>query len=240
MGGRGGRARGPGPRSFEGLRWLGRVDVAGLEPLGLVLGTGRSTTYSHVARLVAAGLVVRLDGHEGSVVAITREGRRFIGDRPAGGGGALPLAGRAHWRAVSWVAALVALRGRDWVSDREARSRGEWRVPVAWSGGRTLHRPDVGVVVAGRRVAVEVELSHKAPGRLRAILAGYEAEVSAGRLGGGVLYVSDRPDVLVAVELAARRVGLPPGSLRTRPLAAVQDEARRVAAEKRTDARDSV
>ena len=57
--GRGGKARGPGPRSFEALRWLARLEVAGIEPLGHALGFGRRATYSHVERLARAGLIVR-------------------------------------------------------------------------------------------------------------------------------------------------------------------------------------
>ena len=71
MSGPGGRPRGPGPRSFAALRWLARVEVAGLEPLGHALGFAQSVTYSHVARLVAAGLAVRVFDPGGSVVAIT-------------------------------------------------------------------------------------------------------------------------------------------------------------------------
>jgi len=77
--GRGGKARGPGPRSFEALRWLARLDVAGIEPLGLALGFGRRATYSHLARLADAGLIVRAYDPGGSVVAITAAGRRAIG-----------------------------------------------------------------------------------------------------------------------------------------------------------------
>ena len=51
-----GRARGPGPRSVDALKWLDRVDVAGVEPLGLALGFGWRVTYSHIERLAAAVL----------------------------------------------------------------------------------------------------------------------------------------------------------------------------------------
>jgi DNA-binding transcriptional ArsR family regulator len=77
--GRGGKARGPGPRSFEALRWLARLEVAGLEPLGLALGFGRRATYSHLERLAGAGMLVRAFDRDGSVVAITAAGRRAVG-----------------------------------------------------------------------------------------------------------------------------------------------------------------
>jgi hypothetical protein len=231
MSGRGGRARGPGHRSLEGLRWLERLDVVGIEPFGLAMGFARSTTYSHVDRLAREGLVVRAFDRGGSVVAITAAGRRAVaGDRGDVRVGATHGSGLRHARAVSWVAALATLRGRTWISDREARDREEWLIPVIWSQHRGRHRPDLGIEVDGVRVAVEVELSHKSPRRLDAILAGHESAISSGRMGGGLIYVSDRPDVLAAVERAARRIGMPPERFRTRPLADVRGEVLRRAA----------
>ena len=53
-------ARGPGPRSVEALRWLARVEVAGIEPLGLALGFGASARRIRTSRGCGdAGLVVR-------------------------------------------------------------------------------------------------------------------------------------------------------------------------------------
>lgn len=114
MSGRGGKARGPGIRSMDALRWLSRVEVAGIEPLGHALGFGWRATYSHVERLAKAGLLERVHDREGSVVAISREGRRAVG---ADSGGVRVAATRGsglrHARAVSWVTALLTLRGRD-------------------------------------------------------------------------------------------------------------------------------
>src|SRR3954470_18966778 len=143
--GRGGVARGPGWRSLEALAWLARLEVAGLEPLGLAMGWGRRAVYSHVARLMRAGLVVRAFDPDGSVVAITAAGRRAIGaDRGDVRTGAIHGSGLRHARAVSWVATLLSLRGRDWASDRELRDREAWQVPVVWAASRGRHRPDVG------------------------------------------------------------------------------------------------
>src|SRR4051794_33649696 len=234
MSGRGGKARGPGRRSFEALGWLARLEVAGLEPLGLALGFGWRATYSHVERLAGAGLVVRVFDPGGSVVAITAAGRRAIGaDRGDVRAGATHGSGLRHARAVSWVVALLELRGRVWISDRELRALGEWQIPVVWAGSRGGHRPDVGVVMRDARVAVEVELSHKSPRRLAAILAGHEQAIASGRIAGGLIYVSDRPDVLDAVRRAAQRVGLPEQRFRTRTLSDVQDEVRRLAKQRR-------
>ena len=137
--------------------------------------------------------------------------------------------GLRHARAVSWVAALLTVREREWVSERELRAATGWRVPVVWAAHRGQHRPDVGIVVAsGARVAVEVELSHKSPRRLAAILGGYGDAIARGDLRGGLIYVSDRADVLDAVRRAAERAGLPERRFRTRELADVQAEVRRL------------
>ena len=225
-----GRARGPGPRSLEALRWLARVELAGVEPWGLAMGLGWRATYSHIERLQAEGLALRLYDREGSVLAITAAGRRRV--RAEGGEPRLRVlrgVGLRHARAVSWVAALLTVRGRTWLSERELRNRSDWLVPVFSTNGYGTHRPDAGAEVAGRRVAVEVELSHKAPRRLRAILAGYEALIADGTLDGGVLYVSDRDDVLRCVTRAAKHVGVPATAFRTRTLGQVQDDLRSIA-----------
>ena len=79
MSGPGGRPRGPGPRSLDALRWLARVEVAGLEALGCALGFAQSVTYSHVARLGGAGLVVRVFDPE----AASRRSPPRAGERSA-------------------------------------------------------------------------------------------------------------------------------------------------------------
>ena len=158
--GRGGTLRGPGWRSVEALRWLSRLDVAGIEALGCAFGWRRSATYSHLQRLADAGYVIRAFDPGGSVVAITAAGRRWIGaERGDVRAGATYGSGLRHARAVSWVAALLTLRERAWVSERESRGRPEWEIPVIWPAHRGRHRPDLGAVMgSGARVAIEVEL----------------------------------------------------------------------------------
>jgi DNA-binding transcriptional ArsR family regulator len=234
--GRSGKVRGPGPRSLEALRWLAHLEVAGIEPLGHALGFGWRATYSHVERLAGAGLIVRGYDRDGSVVAITAAGRREVGaDKGDVRSGATHGSGLRHARAVSWVAALLTLRGRVWVSEHEFRRDEDWLVPVVWASSRGRHRPDLGIVVREARVAVEVELSHKSPRRLRAILAGYEEAIASGPIAGGLIYVSDRPDVLEAVARAARRAGVPERRVRTRQLADVQNEVRTLTRQRRCD-----
>lgn len=227
----GGRTRGPGPRSMELLRWVERLEVAGLEPLALAHRLGLRAVHSHVQRLAAAGLVERIYDRNGSVVAITRAGRSAV--RPElhdPRAAAASLAGGAltsHARATSWTAARATLRGMPWVSDREIRSLPGWQVPVIWrQPGR--HRPDLGVIINGARIAVEVELTGKAARRLYAILAGYQQQIVTGRLAG-ILYVTDRPTVAGAVERAAGAVGIDRRRLRLLPLDDLESETRSLA-----------
>ncbi|MDA0141184.1 hypothetical protein [Solirubrobacter deserti] len=210
---------------MEALRWLARVEVAGIEPLWCAIGVGWRTGYSHVERLEKAGLVERTFDPGGSVVSIIAAGRRAVAADHRTIRARTHGSGLRHARAVSWVAALVTVRERIWVSDLEARSREAWLVPVVWADRRARHRPGLGIELRGARIAVEVELSAKAPRRLDAILGGYEHALASGALAG-LIYVSDRPDVLEAVNRSAARVGLPRSKLRTRTLESVKDDVR--------------
>lgn len=186
----------PGPGSMRLLDWLARLGVAGFEPLGLALGLSQRVVYDHVARLARDGLVERKvtgDG-EGGVVALTRAGARVAFDHGVSGvvrpQSTAPGSAR-HGRAVSWVAASADLRGWRWLGPAELRAEPGWRV-AREDGAR--HLPDLGLMIRGQRVAVEVELHRKAPKRLQAILRGYRGLIDLAGLGG-VSYVVDRADV---------------------------------------------
>ena len=78
-------------------------------------------------------------------------------------------------------------------------------------------------------MAVEVELSHKSPRRLQAILAGHEQAIASGRIAGGLIYVSDRARRAGRGRArAAARAAMPERRFRTRALADVQAEVRRL------------
>ena len=218
-----GRAVGPGPRSLEALAWLARSEVAGLEPLGLAMGLGSAGDVfaRRAARRRRAARCACMTA-EGSVVAITRCGppraRRDGGDVRLG---ATRGAGLRHARAVSWVAALLTVRERSWVQragDAVARrlaGAGAVDAPAAAPIARTsASRSPVG---AWRSRS---SCSHKAPRRLRAILAGYEALIAAGSLSGGVR-LRRRPRRRARRRRARRgAVGVPEDRLRTRSLPA--------------------
>lgn len=226
----GGEVRGPGPRSVEALGWVERLDAVGFEALACGLGFGGRAMYSHVARLARAGWVVRVYDRDGSLVAITSSGRRrarpeLVSCRGARAGTVRTRA--AHARAVSWVAAHATLKGQAWVGEREMALGSPWRFRTL-SAMRASHRADLGVWVDGAGVAFEVELTVKAPARLRSILAGYEDQIHTGQLEA-LVYVVDDEEVARAVRRAARAVGLAAGSFRLVSLVAVVTETRALA-----------
>jgi len=127
----------PGPGSYRLLAWVARLGIAGIEPARLALGVSQAVAYSHVARLVDARLLSRAwvgDGG-GGVVAVARAGAREAHERGTSAAvvarSAVPRSVR-HGRAVSWAAALLGLRDRAWVAERELHAAPEWQVAVYW------------------------------------------------------------------------------------------------------------
>jgi hypothetical protein len=180
------------------LAWLGRLGVAGVEPLALALGLALRTTYSHISRLAKAGLVWRVPIRDagGGAVAISPKGarrRRDDGLPAVATKSQVPSTGE-HSRAVSWLAANFEQRdGFAWLGPAELRKdRGAWRVQRDDGAG---HMPDLGVIDSdGRRIAIEVELHSKSHDRLRAILRGYRHQLDRGALAQ-VGYVMSKPSV---------------------------------------------
>lgn len=228
------RPRRPGPGSYRLLCWLGRLGVAGIEPLAFGLGLNVPVTYSHVARLVADGLAVRVivgDGG-GGAVAITRAGARLARELAVAGvvapNSSSPSTGR-HARAVSWVAAGAELRGWRWLGPAQLRADSGWRVRRD-DGAR--HAPDLGLVYDGNRIAVEVELHAKAPARVAAILRGYRGLIDRGALTA-VSYVVDRDDVAALIGRQAD-LALLGRWLHVGPLEAIVAKTRRDGAARRS------
>lgn len=150
------------PRDLEVLRWLGEQCGGRLDHLEALLGCGERQARRVVARLREHGLVrvERLLVGEPSWVTPTSRGLALAGCefrvwQPS-------LALLSHVAAVNGVRLHIQGRspGSVWVCERElARERGV-------SG----HLPDGVVVLDGRRVAVEVELTLKSRQRIEGIL----------------------------------------------------------------------
>ena len=129
--GRGGKARGPGRRSFEALRVVGAAGGRRDRAAGAGAGVraARDVLARRAARAARAWSCARLI----AAAAWSRSpppGRRAVGaDRGDVRAGATHGSGLRHARAVSWVAALLTVREREWLSDRELRGATEWRDP---------------------------------------------------------------------------------------------------------------
>jgi hypothetical protein len=172
-------------KDAEIVGWVGRLGAAGAEHVMARFGMGRSWAYSRLGRLVADGLLEQktlLYRKPGLYVA-SAEGLRWCGLGRLGvyrvGPGGFQ---HAHEVATAAVALHGCLPGWEVVSEREIRAAesdtGELLASVRVGelpGGRpALHRPDLAVISPeGRALAIEVELSVKAPRRLAGICRGY-------------------------------------------------------------------
>jgi hypothetical protein len=203
-------------RDLEVLDWLARVGAAEPGQVMARFGMGRTVAYRRLAVLCGASLVARtrlLHGRPGLLVATT------VGLRAAGlsalGPARVSPASVAHWVASTHVAlALEAAHGRGRVATvrelRLAESEVGRLIASARIGATKMHRPDLvvwGDSGVGRvgGVAVEVELSEKAPRRLEAILRAWRRATATGVVSGVHYYCSARVygGVVRAVERTA-------------------------------------
>jgi hypothetical protein len=169
-------------RDSEIVGWVGRLGAAGAEHVMGRFGMGRSWAYARLSSLVAGGLLEQrtlLYRQPGLYIA-TADGLRWQGLERLGIYRVSP-GGFQHAREVA--AAAVALHRclpAEWeiLSEREIRVHESDEDELLASaklgespGGRAaLHRPDLALITPEQNVvAVEVELSVKAPRRLAAI-----------------------------------------------------------------------
>lgn len=167
-------------RDHEMVAILARHGLLTMSLLMSAMRTSRTVTYRRFARLAAAGLVERVTvPGVGGLLRATREGQRYVGL------GALPLALARPGSVLHELrCAELALRlegdgvGEDarLLSERELMlvERVDGR-PIASAridghGRDGLHRPDLAIVSPDRVVAVEAELTVKAPRRLEQIV----------------------------------------------------------------------
>ncbi len=170
------------------LDWLAGIGAAGLAEIADAACVAPATAERRVRRLEAEGLVgrVRLLHARPALVAITRAGLRAAG-REELAPPRISSAGFAHALECARVerALVHEQAGRYTVhSERELRA---WEraggvivasaeLRFAASGARERHRPDL-VCLPGSQgglpIAIEVELTVKAPQRLREIVRGW-------------------------------------------------------------------
>jgi hypothetical protein len=172
-------------RDGEIVRWLGQIGAASAENVMARFGMGRSWAYGRLSRLVGDGLLegkTLLHRQPGLYIA-TAEGLRWTRQERLGVY-RVSAGGFAHAAELANVAVqfFLALPEWDQMSERELRvaERDEGKLIASVKlgelpgGRRALHRPDLALIGGGGHVlAIEVELSVKAPRRLQAICRAY-------------------------------------------------------------------
>jgi hypothetical protein len=190
------------------LDWLARIGAGSAIEVAQACGVSPRVAQGRLAALAGRGEVRsrRLLHGSPALHVLTRSGLRAAGRaelEPV----VLSAGGFAHMLEVARVAVALADAGHDVGGERELRAweRLEGR-PLASAelgfgpdGGLALHRPDLVCWDGGRPIAVEVELTVKAPARLRAIVRAW----ARSRLIDGVVYYAT-PAVTRALERAVR------------------------------------
>ena len=168
---------------------------------------------------------------EGSLTYATRAGLAVAGVRAAGlASGPAPTTW-AHCDACAWTAAWLTARGRELLGPRELLADDAWSCEVRWrehgEARRRRHRPDLaGQLPDGRLMPIEVELRHKSPARLEAILGLHAGRVGEGRTPAVMYVCSDRRLAERVIEEAGR-AGLSSerGTLRVELIETIKREA---------------
>jgi hypothetical protein len=194
-------------RDREMVATLARFGALSMPQLMAAMGTGRTVTYRRFARCESAGLVERVTvPGVGGLLRATREGQRYVGL------GALPLAvvrpGSAihDLRCADLALRLDGERGararvlteRELLLAERVEGRPLASVPVDAHGREGLHRPDLAIVGDDCVIAVELELTLKAPRRLAAIIRAWRR----GSHVDEVRYFCGSPGIRRAVERA--------------------------------------
>ena len=168
-------------KDAEIVGWIGRIGAAGAEHVMGQFEMGRSCAYERLSRLASDGLLEQrtLLYRESGLYVATAEALRWCGLDRLGVYEVGP-GGFEHARTVA--SAAVALHqgfpGWELLSERQLRIEESDRDELVASakvgerldGRPALHRPDLVLIAPDDRVlAVEIELSIKAPRRLVAI-----------------------------------------------------------------------
>jgi DNA-binding transcriptional ArsR family regulator len=184
----------------EMLDWLAATGAASASELAAVAALSSRTVLTRVRALEQAGLVssAELLRGEPALHALTRRGLRAAG-RPELEPISISASLFGHCLAVARVAVALRVAGERVGGERELRAferiegtpLASAAVGLARDGGTAWHRPDLVCWRAGRPLAIEVELTVKAPERLRAIVRGW----ARSRLVEGVVYYASAPAV---------------------------------------------
>jgi hypothetical protein len=197
-------------RDWQIVRWVARMGAVTLAHLRARFELGRTVAYRRIAGCMAAGLLERIETLRGqpALIRATRRGLRFTGVHLRVAQVRPDVVG--HWIACGDVALLLETEfGPGAVlSEREIRplERDEAR-PVASAvvgegpdGSEILHRPDLAVCSDEHLLAVEIELTSKAPRRLETIVRAWRR----ARWVAGVRYYANPGTTSQALAKAVR------------------------------------
>jgi hypothetical protein len=167
-------------RDRELVRFIGRHGVVAMPHVMAELGVGRTAAYRRVAACIERGPLERLDllRDEPSLLRATRAGLRYAG---LGLRVAVVSPGSVdHWLRCASMAQLLAWEfGAGCILTEhelalaeqiEGRPIASARTGERPDGGPCLHRPDLAALSEDRVIAVEVELTPKAPRRLEGLV----------------------------------------------------------------------
>jgi hypothetical protein len=202
------------------LAFAAEHQIVDADQVAVLLGTTVRTASDRLRRLVGARLIAReeRDGYRRpGTYRITRAGLDAIGRR----GQRPPRASaRSQLHDIGlgwlWLAARAGSFGplRGTVSERQMRShdgtedgRGEPFGVRMRAGQDGLHYPDLLLVtVAGKRIALELELTGKDRPRREKILAAYAVDPRID----GVVYLAEvnKPWIARGIQASARRLGI--------------------------------
>lgn len=175
-------------RDRELVRLVGRHGAMTVEQAMRATGTGRTATYRRIAVLIEAGLLERLDllRSQPSVLLATRDGLRYAG---LGIGVAKVSPGAVeHWLRCTTVALDLAerhgearvLTEREIVAAEALEGRSVARAVLDFGGRERFHRADLAILAEEGVIAVEVELTPKAPRRLEALMRAWRRAFITG------------------------------------------------------------
>lgn len=177
-------------RDRELVRLVGRHGVMTVEQAMRATGVGRTATYRRAAALIEAGLLERLDllRSEPSLLHATRDGLRYAKL-------AMPVAAISPGTVDHWVRCVTAaldvgevyghdrvLTERDIVSREVIEERALGKIPfgrILAYGNRGFHRPDLIVESEEGLIAIEVELTPKAPRRLEELIRAWRVAIGS-------------------------------------------------------------
>jgi DNA-binding Lrp family transcriptional regulator len=173
-------------RDIALLRWINGWGAVKTEHLANKMKVGASTCRRRLRKLIKTGTLQRLSVEflTSLPIAVTEAGCQIAGDSLP------PLKGIriGTWRHDSLIVSIeraLETHFKGWLEpERRIRERRRLNETAAeHTPDAIIHKPD------GQQIAVELELSAKAPDRLRKIIDGYASAMEFER----VVYITDDP-----------------------------------------------